>query len=85
MEITRILSNSLEKALQARVLIAQIVAQHGHTGPIPLPDVSTKEKAQAYIGLDMKTLRQQKARFNEQILPQWIKTAQKNQRLVSSR
>lgn len=84
-EITRILSNSLEKALQARVLIAQIVAQHGHTGPIPLPDVSTKEKAQAYIGLDMKTLRQQKARFNEQILPQWIKTAQQNQRLVSAR
>ena len=84
-EITGMLSDSLERALQARVLIAQIVAQHGHTGPIPLPDVSTKGKAQAYIGLGMKTLRQQKARFNEQILPQWIKTAQQNQRLVTAR
>jgi len=44
--------------------------------PIKLPDVSTKEKAQAYIGLDMTTLKSQKENFKQTIVPEWLKNAQ---------
>lgn len=81
-EITRILSGGLERALQARVLIAQIVAKNGHIGEIPLPDVSTKELAQKYIGLDMEDLRQKKQQFKEQVVPKWIKEAKAKSNLV---
>lgn len=83
-EITRILSASLERALQARVLLAQVVAQNGHIGEIPLPDVSTKEKAQKYIGLDMDDLHQKKKQFKEKIVPKWIEEAKAKSNLYTA-
>ncbi len=56
---------------------------NGYTGNVPLPDISTKEKAQAYIGLDMDKERSNKQRFQEEMVPQWLETARANNRLVS--
>ncbi|MCH4156940.1 MAG: ammonia-forming cytochrome c nitrite reductase [Muribaculaceae bacterium] len=81
-EIMRILGNGLERALQARLAIAKIVAKHGFTGDIPLPDVSTKEKAQKYIGLDMNKLRAEKQRFINTIIPKWLQEAKAKGRLT---
>ncbi len=53
-EYQRILSLSLDRAHKARFETAKVLAQLGFTGDVPLPDISTKEKAQAYIGLDMQ-------------------------------
>ncbi len=51
--------------------------------PIPLPDVSTKEKAQRYIGLDMPKLKQQKQQFLDTVVPKWIEEARKNKRFIT--
>jgi len=59
-EIMRILSHSLDFANQARLKVAKVLARHGFTADVPMPDISTKAKAQAYIGLDMNTLNQKK-------------------------
>ncbi|MBQ2209078.1 MAG: ammonia-forming cytochrome c nitrite reductase subunit c552, partial [Prevotella sp.] len=69
-------------AQQARLLIARVAAKQGMTGEIPVPDYSTKEKAQAAIGLDMKTLRDKKQRFLQEIEPKWIEEAKKSGKLI---
>jgi len=71
-EIQRILSGGLDKALQARLVISKILAKKGFTGDVPMPDISTKEKAQAYIGLNMDKERADKQKFLEMIVPQWL-------------
>ena len=40
-----------------------------------MPDISTKAKAQAYIGLDMKQKEADKEKFLHTVVPQWIKKA----------
>ena len=81
-EVTRLLSHSVDYAQQARLIIAKVAARQGHSGDIPVPDYSTKEKAQAAIGLDMATLRDKKNRFLEDVVPSWIKEAKKNGKLL---
>ena len=63
--------------------IARVVARHGFTGQIPLPDVSTKAKAQSYIGLDMPKLNSQKKKFLDTVVPKWIEQARKNKRFIT--
>ena len=53
-EIQRILSHGLDKAMQARLAVSRVLAKHGFTDDVPMPDISTKEKAQQYIGLDIE-------------------------------
>ncbi|HPI70679.1 MAG TPA: ammonia-forming cytochrome c nitrite reductase subunit c552, partial [Tenuifilaceae bacterium] len=76
---SRVVSLGLEKAQEARVEIARILASLGYTQPVPMPDISTKAKAQAYIGLDMKELRKKKAGFLEKIVPEWIRIAKERE------
>ena len=82
-EITRILSNGLERALQARLEIARVLAKHGHTAEVPLPDVSTKEKAQRYIGLDPAKLEQKKSEFMKTVAPKWLEEAKAKGKLMA--
>lgn len=82
-EVTRLLSDALYYAGQARLSIAKVLARHGYSGEVPIPDLSTKEKAQKYIGLDMGKLRQQKKEFLDTIVPKWIETARKNKRFIT--
>ena len=73
-EVMRLLGSAMEYAK---------VARHGFTGQIPLPDVSTKAKAQSYIGLDMPKLNSQKKQFLDTIVPKWIEQARKNKRFIT--
>lgn len=82
-EVTRILGHALDYAHQARMQIAKVLARHGYTGDVPLPDISTKAKAQAYIGLDMPMLNQKKQHFLQTIVPRWVSTAKKNGRFLT--
>lgn len=77
-EITRILSHGLEKAMNARIENTKVLAKLGFTENIPLPDISTKEKAQKYIGLDIKDEEHKKQNFIKEVVPQWLKKAQEN-------
>ena len=70
-ETLRILGTSVEKSGLARVELARILAKHGVTKPVPVPDLSTKEKAQAFIGLDMDKLNAEKQEFLKNVAPKW--------------
>lgn len=82
-EYQRILAMSLDRSHKARFEISKVLAQLGHTGAVPLPDVSTKAKAQAYIGLDMQQEEANKKQFLDTVVPEWLKQAKANNRLVS--
>lgn len=62
-EIQRILSHGLDRAMQARLAVSKVLAKHGYTEDVPMPDISTKAKAQEYIGLDMDAERAAKEKF----------------------
>lgn len=82
-ETNRLLGEALGYANSARIHIAKVLAKHGYTDEVPMPDITTKEKAQAYIGLDMNKLDSQKDKFIEEIVPQWLETAKQNGRYIS--
>ena len=79
LETSRLLSTSIDKAHEARLLLAKIHAKYGFTGTVEIPDISTKEKAQKAIGLDMDKLRQDKKEFIEKILPEWDRKAKERE------
>lgn len=72
-EALRVLSTSIEKSYQARILLQAILTKSGVLSPYKLPDYSTKEKAQKLIGLDIKKIEQEKAGFKKNIIPKWTK------------
>lgn len=80
-EVTRILSNGLERALQARLAISKVLAKLGFTGDVPMPDISTKEKAQRYIGLNPEELQANKKKFLDVVVPKWVEQAKQKQRI----
>ncbi|MBS1232264.1 MAG: nrfA, partial [Bacteroidetes bacterium] len=62
-------------AQEARIKLARILGQE-----IPYPDIGTKAQSQAYIGLDMKKLNEEKKIFLESVLPGWIKTGEEREK-----
>ena len=81
-EIQRILGNGLDRTMQARLAVSKVLAKLGYTDDVPMPNISTKEKAQQYIGLDMAAERQAKEKFLNTVVPEWIKEAKANKRLA---
>lgn len=82
-EVMRLLADAMTYAKDARLEISHVVAKHGFVGTIPIPDVSTKAKAQAYIGLDMKALNEKKQQFLDTIVPEWVKVAKQKKRFIT--
>lgn len=81
-ETMRILGHGLDKAFQARMSITKVLIGHGYTADVPLPDISTKEKAQQYIGLDMPAERAAKEKFLKEVVPEWLQKARENGRIL---
>ncbi len=81
-ETQRILAHALDKTYQAQIELNKVLSLLGVKSEIPMPDISTKEKAQAYVGLDMKDLRDKKDEFNKTIVPAWREKAIANKRLL---
>jgi len=81
-ETQRIMAHALDKSYQAQLEIQKVLFALGVKDEIPLPDISTKAKAQEYIGLEMKSLRQKKEEFNSVIVPKWKAKAKANQRVI---
>lgn len=82
-ETQRILAHSLDKSLLAQLELQRVLYKHG-VQDITMPDISSKEKAQKYIGLDMKTLRSQKDKWIKTVIPQWIEKARKAGKLTAA-
>jgi nitrite reductase (cytochrome c-552) len=70
-EIGRTVSSGLAVALDARVKLARLLASLGQKTPVVMPDISTKAKAQAFVGLNMEKLRADKEKWKKEILPTW--------------
>ena len=70
-ETARIVASGIEIAGEARVKLTRVLAGLGWTGEVPYPDIDTKAKAQAFIGLDMKALNEEKSEFINKVLPTW--------------
>ncbi|NCB19195.1 MAG: ammonia-forming cytochrome c nitrite reductase [Bacteroidia bacterium] len=81
-ETQRILAHSLDMSYQAQLAVNNVLKSLGVTEEIPVPDISTKEKAQQYIGLDMPKLKADKEKFMTTIVPEWLAKAKENERLL---
>lgn len=75
LEILRVISTGMEDAQDARVKLAVLLTKLGAEYPVAYPDITTKAKAQEYIGLPMKQLKDEKQQFLDKIVPVWIKEA----------
>ncbi len=74
-ECSRILGSAIQKAQEARVLLARILAKHGITDSVEMPDITTKEKAQVYIGLNMQEELVKKQQAQKDTFPKWDEIA----------
>jgi nitrite reductase (cytochrome c-552) len=71
-EVLRMMGKGISLAQDARVKLSGLLVKLGYEGEVPMPDVSTKEKAQAYIGLPMEKMKTEKEQFLQTIVPQWV-------------
>jgi len=84
-EIGRIMGSGMAIASEARVKLARVLASLGHNEPVQMPDISSKEKAQKYIGLDMEKLNKEKNEFKNNQLPKWLEEARAREAKMDSK
>lgn len=82
-ETQRMLAHSLDRSLQAQLELQKVFHDKGITD-FQMPDISSKDKAQEYIGLDMKALKSAKEQWIKTVPPRWLKEAKENGRLLSN-
>ncbi len=75
-ETGRTIASGITIVQEARIKLARLLADLGHNQEIVYPDISTKEKAQEFIGLDMEQLNAEKEEFLKNIVPEWDKEAE---------
>lgn len=78
-EALRVLGTSIERSEKARGMLNVVFVTHGIKIPAILPDVTSKDKAQKYIGLDMPALRADKEELLRKIIPGWDAIAKQRQ------
>lgn len=74
-EIGRVITTGITIAQETRIKLARLFATLGFNEEVPYPDITTKAKAQKYIGLKMEELEKQKADFKKNLLPKWKEAA----------
>ncbi|MDT8431367.1 MAG: ammonia-forming cytochrome c nitrite reductase, partial [Bacteroidales bacterium] len=74
-EIGRVISTGITLAQEARLDLARVLAGLGHNEQVPYPDISTKEKAQSFIGLNMEELNSEKEVFIDKVIVEWMEVA----------
>ena len=55
------------------------MAELDYNKEVPVPDISTKAKAQKNVGLDMNELDRQKEKFMKEVVPQWDQKAKERE------
>jgi len=78
-EISRVVSTGIDIAQEGRLKLSRLLYAYGVTEAIPYPDITTKKKAQAYIGLDMVKLNKEKKIFIDEVIPGWMKLAEERE------
>jgi nitrite reductase (cytochrome c-552) len=72
-ESGRIIAGGIAYAQDARVKLARLLGSLGYTSEVPYPDISTREKAQEFVGLDIGQMNREIDEFLKTIVPEWIK------------
>lgn len=90
LESSRIITSATGIIQETRIKLTRVLADLGHNHPVEMPDFNNKATLQTYIGLDIEKEKAEKAKFLEQVIPQWLKAgkareAQKEVKTVSSR
>lgn len=78
-EASRVLGTAIQKAESARHEITRVLFTHGVTERVEMPDLSSKESAQAWIGLNMEAIRQTKDRQRREVFPAWDEAARERE------
>lgn len=78
-ETSRVISTGITIVQEGRIKLARLLTKLGYKGEVPYPDISTKAKAQKFIGLDMDKLNNEKEQFLKTLLPQWQKLAEERE------
>jgi len=78
-EISRVIATGINIAQEGRIKLAKLLMTLGHSGEVPYPDISTKAKAQEFIGVPIDDLIQQKEEFKKNLLPKWDQEAQERE------
>ncbi len=78
-EIGRIITTGITIAQEGRIKLARVLAHLGYNKEVAYPDISTKAKAQKYIGLDMKKLNAKKKVFIKKVVPKWLEKAKERE------
>lgn len=81
-ETQRILAHSLDRSMQAQLELTKVLYAHGIEN-VEMPNVSTKELAQKYIGLDMEKLINDKEEWKATTPPAWLEEAKSKGKIVS--
>lgn len=74
-----VLGTAVDAAADARTKLIRLLATKGITEPVQIPDISTKEKAQAALGMDMDAMNAEKEHFLKTVVPQWEEEAKKRE------
>jgi nitrite reductase (cytochrome c-552) len=80
-ETLRLLGVANDTAMEARLELIVLLAKYGEAD-YQVPDFSTKEKAQALVGLDMPQLIEEKLNFKNTLMTEWIDEAVETERLT---
>ncbi len=78
-ETGRIISTGITVTQEGRIKLARLLAELGYNEEIPYPDISTKAKAQEYIGMDAEKLKSEKQEFLNTLVPQWLEKAKERE------
>lgn len=70
-------------AMQAEQGINDWILKKGVTAKFVMPDISTKAKAQQYIGLDIPKEKAAKEKFLKDVVPQWLQKAKEKGLLIT--
>jgi len=79
----KVLGGSVDKSADARTKLARLLATKGITTEVAIPDISTKAKAQAAIGMDMAKFNSEKQQFLQTTVKGWDDEARKAGRLTA--
>lgn len=73
LETSRIVTSATGIIQESRIELTRLLADLGHNQPVEMPDFTSKDALQAYIGLDIEKEFAAKEEFLEQVVPQWLK------------
>ena len=76
-ESGRVLGAAIDIGADARIDLARILADLGVDQPVPLPDMESKAALQAYIGLDMDQLEENKLETIRNVISSWDEQARR--------